>query len=113
MQQSDAQHLLRILGPSWVLLAWAGGLFLYFSRNAALKRRLLLPVVIAVYGPITGLAALAGAPVWFLCVAGAASILIGTLAFRVTGFCDTCGGLMKVGSGPAKLCPACRARMKQ
>lgn len=114
MHQFDAEHLLRILGPSWVVLAWAGGLFLYFSRHAALKRRLLPLVVTLVYGPVTGLAALAGAPVWFLCVVAVASILIGTIALRITGFCDACGRMTNVArSGGPKLCPACRAHMKQ
>ena len=99
----------------WVALGISSGLFFYFSRNTALKRRIFPPFVIfigIIFGCFVAYMSRGHWQVLFVTVPIIA--LISFLNIRKTRFCDACGRTLyqQPICSPSQYCPRCGAPLK-
>ena len=88
MTSNDVESI--ILG-AWILLAPSGVILFYFTRYAALKRRVFPWYVCLAAVSFLGLIAAAGASVTLLVVLAPVVALLTFLNATRTRFCDACG----------------------
>ena len=91
MQPGQPDDIFLIFFATWVVLGVLSFAFFTFNRNAALKRKVWTPFVVATALIFVGFIWLVGAPSQVLYVAGPAVALITMLNIRTTRFCDSCG----------------------
>lgn len=91
------------------------GAFFWFSKNAALKRRL-LPYIGIVFVCLTlGLLLESGFPTNSLYVFAPFILLVVGISLRTFQFCDSCGATVRSGAFSQRpaYCPKCGASMQQ
>ncbi|MBA8886699.1 hypothetical protein FHW12_000890 [Dokdonella fugitiva] len=76
---------------TWCAMSLGGLAFFAFNRDAALKRRLFLPILLFSNVTLLAFMLLTGAPGEFLLVAVPMLALITVLNLRAVRFCDGCG----------------------
>ena len=96
----------------WVTGVAVGMAFSHFNRNAALKRRLLLPFQIVMMLLFITFVWTSGTPPGSL-IAVIPMVLILYAVNRTTRFCDACGGTVQGSNSlvPPKFCPTCGASL--
>ena len=91
MQPARSDQIFPIFVATWVVLGILSFAFFTFNKNAALKRKVRTPFVVAVGILFVCFVWLAGAPSKVLYVAVPAMALITMLNIRTTRFCNSCG----------------------
>lgn len=98
----------------WMLLVFASSVFFSLNKNAALKRRIYPPFVIAAGFVPVGLLAFLRVPAEFVVGAGIVIAALGALTIRTVKFCDACGRTAHSQNpfAPPKFCSKCGAGIK-
>ena len=108
--QENLDQIFHIFVGVWILIGIAFSAFLFFNRNAALKRKLVPPLVIGTAVLFLGFVWMVGFPLY---TAPPAVALITYSNIRTTKFCDACGRTA-IPSNPIfapKFCSKCGANL--
>ena len=103
-----------LFAVAWAALSVAGAAFFLLNRDAALKRKMMLPFMLVAVALFLGFAVYVGAPNEFLLLAVPLSVLIIALNLRTIRFCDACGRTVSGQNpfAPAKFCSKCGASLE-
>lgn len=114
MSSENVALLYPIFLGVWVLLTLLSAGFLFFNKNAALKRRIWPAFVISIGVLFLVFTAARGTPPQSLLVIAPVIALITFLNLRLIKFCDACGATITRQSRSAKSasCPKCGAKLQ-
>src|SRR5439155_26967328 len=95
MEPERFLRLFPLFVKIWLVLIGSATAFFYFSKNGALKRRV-LPVFVVIFGVLFfGFMVIMGAPLPFLVLGATAVILTIIINVKSRRFCDACGKLSR------------------
>jgi hypothetical protein len=113
VQTSEAANIFPIFFGTWIVLGLSSFAFFHFSKDAALKRKV-LPVMSVSTGILfLGFIWLMGVRGEAMYLAVPAVILISLMNLRVTKFCDSCGRTL-FNQNPfskTEFCPKCGSKL--
>ncbi len=113
MNHPEEARLMSFFFPIWAIFV-ISGLFFWFNKNAALKRRLFPYFMIAAALVMVIFVFFSGIPPQALFIVIPAVALISFLNIRSIKFCDSCGRTINSQNpfSPAEYCQKCGAKLK-
>ena len=115
MPHGDVDQIFPVFFGVWVVLGLFSAGFFFLNRNASLKRKLWLPLIIATGVLFLGFMWAMGFPQEAFFLAVPAVALITLLNLRTVRFCNSCGATLMSQNPFAKpaFCSKCGAKLEQ